>query len=170
MALLEARNISKSFGAIQALEEVSFAIEPGESKPVTITLTARDFALYDPRQQDWVAESGAFTISLGASSRDIRLSKTIDFTSTRRLNYKFDEFSFFREFWENEDTRPLLIELMPEWIASQAPAGEPPEAANIQPFLQDQPMVKFPYFTGGEVTREEIAAFLEKCNALTYTP
>ena len=31
MALLEARNISKSFGAIQALEEVSFAIEPGEA-------------------------------------------------------------------------------------------------------------------------------------------
>ncbi len=31
MALLEARNVSKSFGAIQALEEVSFAIEPGEA-------------------------------------------------------------------------------------------------------------------------------------------
>ncbi len=31
MALLEARKVSKSFGAIQALEEVSFAIEPGEA-------------------------------------------------------------------------------------------------------------------------------------------
>ena len=31
MALLEARNVSKSFGAIQALEEVSFSIEPGEA-------------------------------------------------------------------------------------------------------------------------------------------
>ena len=31
MALLEARNISKSFGAIQALDDVSFSIEPGEA-------------------------------------------------------------------------------------------------------------------------------------------
>ena len=31
MALLEARNVSKSFGAIQALEEVSFSIQPGEA-------------------------------------------------------------------------------------------------------------------------------------------
>jgi len=146
------------------------SLEPGESKAVSFTLTDRDFAFYDPRQQDWVAESGAFTVALAASSRDIRLSQAIDFTSTRRLHYTFDEYSFFRELWENDDTRPLLIELMPEWIGAQAPAGQPPEAANIHGFLQDQPIIKFPYFTGGEVTWEKIAAFLEKCNSLTYTP
>ena len=81
------------------------SLKPGESKPVTFTLEARDFAFYDPRQKDWIAESGEFTIVLAASSKDIRLSETIDFTSTRRLNYKFDEYSFFREFWNNEDTK-----------------------------------------------------------------
>ncbi|MDX1503097.1 MAG: glycoside hydrolase family 3 C-terminal domain-containing protein [Thermoanaerobaculia bacterium] len=146
------------------------SLQPGESKPVTLTLAARDFAFYDPRQKDWVAESGEFTVALAASSRDIRLSETFRFTSTRRLHYKFDEYTFFRELWENEDTKPLLIELMPGWIGSQAPEGQPPEAAEIHGFLQDQPIVKFPYFTAGEVTREEIAAFLERCNALTYTP
>ncbi|MGL6180720.1 MAG: ATP-binding cassette domain-containing protein, partial [Aestuariivirga sp.] len=30
MALLEVRNVSKNFGAIRALMDVSFAIEPGE--------------------------------------------------------------------------------------------------------------------------------------------
>lgn len=146
------------------------SLQPGESRRVDFTLTARDFAFYHPRQQDWVAESGAFTVALASSSRDIRLSQAIDFTSTRRLHYTFDEYSFFREFWENDDTRPLLIELMPGWIGAQAPAGQPPEAADIHGFLQDQPLIKFPYFTGGEVTWEEIDAFLERCNALTYTP
>jgi simple sugar transport system ATP-binding protein len=30
MALLDIRNVSKSFGAIQAVNDISFAIEPGE--------------------------------------------------------------------------------------------------------------------------------------------
>ena len=146
------------------------SLGPGESKTVTFTLEARDFAYYDPRQQDWIAESGEFAILLAASSRDIRLSQTIDVTSTRRLNYKFDEYSFFREFWNNEDTKALLIELMPEWIGGQVQEGESVAEANIHGFLQDQPIIKFPYFTAGEITSKQIAAFLEKCNALTYTP
>lgn len=146
------------------------SLNPGESKPVTFTLEARDFALYDPRQKDWIAESGKFTIMVAASSRDIRLSETIDFTSTRQLNYSFDEYSFFREFWSNEDTKALLIELMPKWIGSHAAEGESLESVNIQDFLQDQPIIKFPYFTAGEVTPEQIDAFIEKVNALIYTP
>jgi hypothetical protein len=31
-------------------------------------------------------------------------------------------------------------------------------------------MIKFPYFTAGEVTPEQIDAFIERCNTLTYTP
>ena len=107
---------------------------------------------------------------MAASSKDIRSSQKIEFTSTRRLSYKFDEYSFFREFWNNEDTKALLIELMPKWLGSQAQAGESVEEATVQDFLQDQPIIKFPYFTAGEVTSEQIAAFIKKCNALTYTP
>jgi beta-glucosidase len=153
---------------LKGFAKVSLA--PGESTAVTFTLSERDFAFYDPRQKDWIAESGEFTIQLAASSKDIRLSETIDFASTRKLNFTFDEYSFFREFWSNEETKALLIELMPKWIGSHAAEGESLESANISGFLQDQPIIKFPYFTAGEVTQEEIAAFIDECNALTYTP
>ena len=59
---------------------------------------------------------------------------------------------------------------MPKWLGSQAGEGNSLDAAVIQDFIQDQPMIKFPYFTIGEVTAEQIKAFIAACNAMTYTP
>ncbi len=48
-------------------------LQPGETKPVTFTLSRRDFSYYDVKAQAWTAAPGRFEISLGASSRDLRL-------------------------------------------------------------------------------------------------
>jgi beta-glucosidase len=153
---------------LKGFTKVSLA--PGESTEVRFTLNNRAFSFYDPGQSRWVAESGEFEIAIGASSADIRLRETIQLLSTQELNYAYDEFTFFRVLWEDEQTRPLLIELAPDWIGSHAAEGRPPEEAEIQDFLLDQPLIKLPYFTGGEVTREQIDALIEKCNAMTYSP
>lgn len=143
---------------------------PGESQSVVFELSARDFSYYSTRFDRWLAESGDFEILVGASSRDIRQRKQVALQSTARLNYQFTVHSFFREFWENPDLKPLLIELMPKWLASNAPDGTSAADANIQPFLQDQPMIKFPYFTIGEIDAAQVAAFIDRCNELTFTP
>jgi len=58
-------------------------LQPGEKRTVTVTLDARAFAYFDPARRAWVAEQGAFTISVGGSSRDLplqgdfRLAQTI---------------------------------------------------------------------------------------------
>ncbi len=145
-------------------------LAPGESRQVQFELTNRDFSFYSTRHGRWIAESGEFEVLVGASSRDIRLHKTVTLQSTETLNYRFSEYSFFREFWSNPDLKPLLIELMPEWLGSLAADGQPLEEVVIQDFLQDQPMIKFPYFTLGEVSAEEIKKFIARCNAMTYTP
>ena len=116
------------------------------------------------------AESGEFEIQVGASSRDIRAQRSVTLQSTEKLNYRFSEFSFFREFWSNPELRPLLIELMPNWVHSHVGDGQPPEQAAIQDFILDQPLIKFPYFTGGEVDAGQIRAFVEQCNSMTFTP
>jgi hypothetical protein len=36
--------------------------------------------------------------------------------------------------------------------------------------LQQQPLIKFPYFTGGEVDEQAIKAFVEQINQLTFNP
>ncbi|NNK37074.1 MAG: glycosyl hydrolase, partial [Xanthomonadales bacterium] len=84
------------------------SLEPGERQEVRFTLSARDFSYYDSKQARWIAESGEFEISIGASSRDLRLGETIQLQSTQELNYVFDEFTFLRELWENEQMQPLL--------------------------------------------------------------
>ena len=145
-------------------------LEPGESKQVHFSLAARDFSFYDPRQSRWIAESGEFEIGIGASSADIRLNQTIRLSSTQELNYAIDEYTFFRELWEDAKTKPLLVEYMPKWLASQTAEGKPLEEADIQPYLQDQPLIKLPYFTGGEVSRQQIAELIARCNRMTYRP
>jgi len=161
-------SLQRPIKELKGFTKVSLA--PGESREVRFMLTDRAFSYYDPRQSRWVAESGDFEIAIGASSADIRLTETIQLRSTQQLNYAFDEFTFFRVLWEDAQTRPLLIELMPDWIGSHAAEGEPPAEAEIQDFLLDQPLLKFPYFTGGEVTRQQIDELIEKCNTMTYRP
>ncbi len=56
---------------------------PGETKTVTMLLNKRSFAYYNTVIKDWHVESGLFDILIGASSRDIRLSESIDIKSSR---------------------------------------------------------------------------------------
>jgi beta-glucosidase len=48
-------------------------LQPGEKRTVAVPLDFRAFAFYDPARHGWVAEQGAFTISVGGSSRDLPL-------------------------------------------------------------------------------------------------
>jgi beta-glucosidase len=52
-------------------------LEPGETKSVNFSLDHEAFWLYDPKEKGWVVEPGEFEILIGASSRDIRLSKQV---------------------------------------------------------------------------------------------
>ncbi|MEN8250616.1 MAG: fibronectin type III-like domain-contianing protein, partial [Bacteroidota bacterium] len=54
---------------------VKVELEPGESKTVSLKLDRRAFMYYDVEINDWVAEPGEFEVLIGASSRDIRLTK-----------------------------------------------------------------------------------------------
>jgi beta-glucosidase len=145
-------------------------LAPGASQQVQFSLAERDFSFYSTPHERWLAESGDFQLLVGASSRDIRLQQGVTLQSVEKLHYRFTEYTFFRELWSNPEMKPLLIELMPKWLGTQAGEGNSLDAAVIQDFIQDQPMIKFPYFTIGEVTAEQIKAFIAACNAMTYTP
>ena len=145
-------------------------LKPGESKEVSFTLNKRDFSYYSKVYNRWLAESGKFEILIGSSSRDIRLQGSLTLSNTEKLNYKMTNFSFFSEFWSNPQLKPLLIAFMPNWIKAMTPEGKPVEEAKIEDFLQQQPLIKFPYFTGGEVDEQKIQAFVEQINKLTFNP
>ncbi|MGG1553010.1 glycoside hydrolase family 3 C-terminal domain-containing protein [Paenibacillus ferrarius] len=57
------------------------ALLPGETRTVEVQLDERAFAYYAEHLGRFAVEAGAFDILVGASSRDIRLSATIQFAS-----------------------------------------------------------------------------------------
>lgn len=57
-------------------------LKAGEEKEVSVELSKRAFAFWNVNINDWMVETGEFNILVGASSRDIKLSKTITVEST----------------------------------------------------------------------------------------
>ncbi len=52
-------------------------LAPGEMKPVTIRLSRYDLSIWDTVAQGWRRPEGPIGLSVGASSRDIRLRGAI---------------------------------------------------------------------------------------------
>ncbi|WP_082492363.1 glycoside hydrolase family 3 C-terminal domain-containing protein [Leifsonia sp. Root4] len=50
----------------------------GETQTVSLTLDARSFAVYDVAASDWASEPGSYELRVGASSRDIRVTHTVE--------------------------------------------------------------------------------------------
>ncbi len=57
------------------------ALQPGETKTVQFTVTPRDLAYYDVPGRQWKANAGDYEIEVGASSRDLRLKKTVQLSA-----------------------------------------------------------------------------------------
>ncbi|SDG45472.1 beta-glucosidase [Lentzea fradiae] len=61
-------------------------LDPGASTRVTMTLDQRAFALWDTAERTFRVPAGGFTVSVGASSRDLRLSGTVTQQAVRIPN------------------------------------------------------------------------------------
>ncbi len=70
-------------------------LKPGEEKEVCFRLSMRDFAYYEVKIHDWFVESGAYTIEIGDSSRDIRLSTSVQMQSFMELPFTYTANSTF---------------------------------------------------------------------------
>ncbi|MDY6024573.1 MAG: glycoside hydrolase family 3 N-terminal domain-containing protein [Candidatus Borkfalkiaceae bacterium] len=53
-------------------------IKAGETKKVTVTLDKNAFAYYNPSVEDFYVENGKYIISVGASSKDLRLTGELE--------------------------------------------------------------------------------------------
>lgn len=83
-------------------------LEPGEKKEISFELEERDFAYYNTKYNRWVAETGYFHISLGSSSRDIRITERLycDFGTVEVSLHKFSLLSD----WINDPTSKSVLE------------------------------------------------------------
>jgi beta-glucosidase len=61
------------------------ALEPGESRIVTLDLDARAFAFYQASARHWMVEAGEFVLRLGTSSADLPLTAKVSRSTTLML-------------------------------------------------------------------------------------
>jgi beta-glucosidase len=53
-------------------------VEAGQVREVPLVIPARAFARFDPGVRDWVWRPGTYSVHVGRSSRDLRLSSTVE--------------------------------------------------------------------------------------------
>lgn len=85
---------------------------PGEEKEVEFTLEPGTFAYYEPKIHDWFTESGTVEISIGASSRDIRLSKQVPMVSDMELPVSFTRISTIEEIMKSKKGKEFVLKIM----------------------------------------------------------
>jgi beta-glucosidase len=82
-------NIVRPIRELKGFQKVY--LSPGESKRISLELDEPSFAYYDSSSGRWATEPGAYTIWVGASSRDFKLTGKVNLVS-RRL-WPCNEFS-----------------------------------------------------------------------------
>ncbi|MBN2303196.1 MAG: glycoside hydrolase family 3 C-terminal domain-containing protein [Anaerolineae bacterium] len=120
---------------------VKVALEPGETKTVSVTLDNRAFAYWDPRYNDWVNESGQFDILVGSSSADIRETATVTLESTQQLPPLINRYSTLGE-WVSDPAGAAALTPIMQMFQAHAPTGSDMHGIDFFSMLRDMPLLK----------------------------
>ncbi len=122
------------------------ALEPGETKTVSIKLNTRAFAFYHPEYKQWITEAGEFEILIGASAADIRQTVIATLEATRELPCVLDVESTLREWLADPRGRAVFgpfyaqIGAQASAMFGAAQASEPGLGMDMMDMLNDMPM------------------------------
>ena len=88
------------------------ALAPGEEKEVSITISAKAFAYYEPKIGDWFIERGKARVEIGASCRDIRLGADLKVDSAMELPYTFTKTSTIGDLTKTAKGREVFAQML----------------------------------------------------------
>lgn len=108
------------------------ALQPGETKTVSIALDFRAFAYYHPEYQQWITEDGEFDLLIGASAVDIRQTLTVTLQSTLKLPCILDKESTIREWMADPLGKTVLGPLMMQMEAQTRQAFSGADASGTE--------------------------------------
>jgi beta-glucosidase len=126
------------------------ALEPGESRRVQLALTGRDLSSFHPGRGRWLLEGGRFTVAVGASSRDLRLSADVTVDTPQHVP-PLAEDSTLDEWLAH----PVVGPLLEERIAATGPSKlTDPEMRRM---LGNFPLLRLTSFPNTPLSRAELA-------------
>lgn len=151
------------------------ALEPGETKTVTMTIDYRSLAWYSTELHDWYAASGEYEILIGASSRDLRLTETLTLKNSTLLPLNVTKNTTMGELIRDPRTAPFLKEWQAKMLSVfAAPEDTPKEEASaseeaISEEMNDAMMISMPLrnlVTFGTCSTAELEKLVEELNRL----
>ena len=153
---------------LKGFEKVS--LKAGESKKVMFKLNRRAFAFYSEAAHDWIVEEGDYIISVGSSSRDIRLSDEVFVSSDDIIPVKFTVNSPFGDIEANPHSKKIFGNLFEE-IRRGMKQAQPEEsmgaatALMTDAMLREMPIRAILSFSGEEMmTYDQLSQMIEKLN------
>ncbi len=129
------------------------ALQPGETKTVTLPLDFRAFAYYHPAYRQWITEDGEFDLLIGASSADIRCTRTVMLQSTLELPCLLNRESTLRDWLEDPRGKlvfgPLAQQMTAQMQAAFGGEGSEGVGMDMSGFLMDMPLLGLLEFQEG---------------------
>jgi beta-glucosidase len=139
-------------------------LAPGQSREVVITVRRDDLAYWDLRLDRFVVEGGEYTVCVGASSRDLRLTGHIEVPADKvRIPLTLD--STIVEVLADPVAGPLVGAAFAALMPSDDPAAASALGVDLLSLIGSAPISRMISFSGGSVTREQIEQLLAAANA-----
>ncbi len=147
-------------------------LQPGESRDVTFTLDKRAFACWNTQIHDWYVETGAFTIEVGQSSRDIEVSGEVTVESTAELPRRYTADSIFMDIMADPGAAKAMGPMLETVRKAFGPGPETSEAAGeavsgdmSMAMLQYMPLRGLMSFAPGQISESAMEELLKELNS-----
>ena len=148
-------SIDRPVRELKAFAKVS--LEPGQACEVNFTVHPRDLSYYSVELRRWVLEGGEFQIAVGASSRDLRLTGSVQVHAELPAAAISGESSIL-EWLSHPKGGPILRSLM-----AQAPQQRDPEATLRM--IEGMPMNRLVAMSQGALTQDMVDQMVASANA-----
>lgn len=156
-------NVSRPVRELRGFAKLELV--PGETGEAAFCLGKRDFAYYEPLCRDWHVESGDFRLEIGASSRDLALSRTVYVRGTTRLPHTFTRASTMKELLNCAAGKAFVETLMQGVRQNQNSLAHMGEGSSrrVQHMLLGMPLRSL--VTYGRLSDDALDALIRQCNA-----
>ena len=143
------------------------ALAPGETKTVSMTITARDLSYYSVELGDWYAPSGTYALLAGHASDDIRLTAELQFTTAKLLPLHVDGATTIGELMADPRTAPVVGQMMQQAAQSfggddVSLTGSDSDQAMMQAMMKGMPLKSLMSF--GMMTIEQMEGLVATLN------
>lgn len=141
-------------------------LQPGEKKTVSFQLSKRAFAYYHVGLKDWHVETGEFEILVGASSRDIACSQTVQVQSTVSIRKPVTMNTTFGDLLQDPERAAVANGMLQQFSEGSGMMSSLMEDAPemMEAMLNFLPLRALAMFSQGAVTEEAIGRVIAQMN------